>query len=303
MRQTRTYLTLFLVAIVVGVSRADAKDDWSANETLNAAAKQGREYRERFEKAGHDGLADLLKDKDTGVSLQAAWELNRKLIKLPKRPPLWDTDDSYDPEGMKTFLKHVNARTGLTAPDWWQKNLLENISVRKGTSHVILGSLPSWKKVPLGATTEYLSNVVWMAEGDMLAAREKVLTFTTNKRSVSFSERLCPYQSDAVASCVSGNVTVLAIFSKSGGPCPLLGFDHENNKRLWAARVWSCARDIGANGVHQRIELVTTKDTVAVFGSELAGAFLECFDLKTGEVRYRFCSSYWGSHSERWNLK
>jgi hypothetical protein len=304
MRHTRTCLALLLVALAVGVSPADDKDEhWSPTEALKAAKKQGGDYRERFEKVGRAGLAELLKDKDTGVSLVAAWELNRKLITLPNPKPMRDSDGTYDPEGMKAFLKHVSTRTGLTVPDWWQKNLLEDLCARKGVAHLIYGTLPERKKVTLGASAKWVRDEVWMAEGETLSAREKVLTFTANKRSISFGETICPYMSDSVTSCAAGKTTVLAIYSTAGGVCPLLGFDHENNKRLWTASVWGWGRGIGRGGTNQRLELLATKDTVTVFGSEFCGVFLESFDLKTGEVRFRFCSSCWGSSSERWNLK
>lgn len=305
MRQTRSSLALLLVALVVGsVSSADDEGkDWDPSETLKATAKKAREYRELFEKAGRDGLADFLKDKDTGVSLQAAWELNRKVIKLPKRPFLWDTDEVYDPEGMKAFLKHVNARTGLTVPDWWQKNLLEHLAVHPKRAHIIMAALPELKVVQLGSNAQLLRSEVRMAEGDMLSIREKMLTFTTNKNSVSFRESLCPVGADSLASCTVGDTIVLAVYSQYGEPCPLLGFDRVSKKHLWSTQVWGVGRNHGANGVRQRIELVATKETVNVFGSEFAGMFLESFDLKTGEVRFRFCSSYWRFCSEAWNWK
>lgn len=304
MRQTLHSLCLFVVVLSMGApSTADDKEEpWNPTETLKAATKKGREYRELFEKVGRSGLVDLLKDKDTGTSLQAAWELNRKIITLPVATKR-DTDDTYDPEGIRAFLKHVRTRTELSIPDWWQKNLLENICVRKDDAHFVYGTRPDMKKVSLGASAKVVSADVWMAESETLSLQDKLLTFKTDKRSVVFSESIWPYQSNSLASCTVGDTTALAMYRQAGGPCPLLSFDHVNKKQIWSARVWGWARAFAAPGVDQHIELVATKDLIAVFGTEFRGVFLECFDAKSGEVKFRFCSSYWGFNSERWILK
>src|SRR5262245_17399925 len=52
-------------------------------------------YRALFEKVGRAGLAKLAQDEDTGLALQANWELHKKLVKRDK-PVERRSDDIYD---------------------------------------------------------------------------------------------------------------------------------------------------------------------------------------------------------------
>src|SRR5262245_37101936 len=58
-------------------------------------------YEALFKKFGKSGLRDLMKDEDTSIALQAAWEEHKKLIKNAKQPeyPDW-VDSKYDKEAL-----------------------------------------------------------------------------------------------------------------------------------------------------------------------------------------------------------
>jgi hypothetical protein len=62
-------------------------------------------YRAYFLRGGRVGLKDLLKDEDTGISLQAAWETNLKPAKLD--PRLERGTDVYDPDALDLFVRGV----------------------------------------------------------------------------------------------------------------------------------------------------------------------------------------------------
>jgi hypothetical protein len=83
-----------------------------------------------------------------------------------------------------------------------------------------------------------------------------------------------------------------------------VGFESKGGKRLWESEVWALKKwsHMGSSARH-RVELTTEGDVVFVFGAAFGGLYLEAFDLDTGKGQYRFCTSYWGNRSEKWNLK
>ena len=67
--------------------------------------------------------------------------------------------------------------------------------------------------------------------------------------------------------------------------------------------MWAAGRTaLAGYGVH-RVELAGKDGSVFVFGTESHGMYLEAFDLATGKCQFRFCSCYWFTFSETWNLK
>src|SRR5437667_9778674 len=77
-------------ALRARVLRADSRD--------KAAA-----YQAYFLRLGRAGLRDRMKDDDTGVALQAAWEVHLKPAKRKKKLE-GRTDDVYDSAELAKFL-------------------------------------------------------------------------------------------------------------------------------------------------------------------------------------------------------
>jgi hypothetical protein len=61
-------------------------------------------YQELFLGAGPQGLAGLTADEDTGVALQAAWELHTKAARRPQ-PVEFRTDWVYDQDALGRFSR------------------------------------------------------------------------------------------------------------------------------------------------------------------------------------------------------
>jgi hypothetical protein len=82
-------------------------------------------------------------------------------------------------------------------------------------------------------------------------------------------------------------------------PFPLYAINRNSNAILWTSRVW--AQDgfmpLGGLGgfVPGRMELKISQDALIAFGAAASDeAYIERFDLKTGNNLSRFCPDYYG---------
>jgi hypothetical protein len=94
------------------------------DEVLKASKPwdKAKAYKAFFLHVGRDKLQDLTKDADTGIALQAAWEVHKKAVKRAK-PVLGMSDDFYDPEELAKFVKFLKERTKAPVPDWWSESI------------------------------------------------------------------------------------------------------------------------------------------------------------------------------------
>jgi hypothetical protein len=79
-------------------------------------------YKALFLRVGKARLQELTKDPDTGIALQAAWELHKKAVKRAK-PVLHRTNDVYDPDELAKFVAFLKERTKAPVPDWWSETI------------------------------------------------------------------------------------------------------------------------------------------------------------------------------------
>lgn len=264
--------------------------------------KQAKVYRALFEKVGLSGLPDLTKDKDTGLALQASWELHKKLVKRPeipgKRKPAGAPNDTYDPNELKKFLTFLNDRTKAPLPDWWAVGI-SDLYVRKGEHHLYFGADYKYKKIEL-------DDINWrVGEGVELTLRDGRYSYKSTGVSLEYQKDLFSGCVDALAEVSGEKIACLAAYSVSSGNCfSVAGFESKGGKRIWKVDIWAVARQrLYGGGADHRVEMTVKGDTVFVFGAELGGMYLEAFDLGTGKCQFRFCTNYWGNWSEGWNLK
>src|SRR4051812_26794301 len=96
------------------------------DRALNAdcGSVAGNAYQAYFQHLGLAGLRDRLSDIDTGIALQAAWEVHKKPIK--REPPIARrTDHVYDRAELDKFLAFVKDRIKAPVPDWWAEAIVD----------------------------------------------------------------------------------------------------------------------------------------------------------------------------------
>ncbi|MBP3956293.1 hypothetical protein J8F10_13465 [Gemmata sp. G18] len=263
--------------------------------------KQAAAYREQFEKVGRAGLPALMKDKDTSLALQAAWEAHKKIIDRTKPVPFQE-DETYDPNELKKFLEFLKERTKAPVPDWWAKGVLD-LDVMKGRAHMYIHSRikPDLKEVKISDRTWYIR------EGSSLALNDDTWSYKFSDVTLLFPKAfLLNSRPNALTDLTAEKITCLATYPvHSGGfRSRVAGFEKKSGTLVWDAPVWAVDRRviIGPGAAH-RVELTTKGETVFVFGAEIWGLYAEGFDLTTGKNQFRFCTSYWGNFSEKWDVK
>jgi hypothetical protein len=116
-------LGLMCLAVGGGTGAAEpAETPKALRERLlkaSSPADKAKAYRELFEKVGRAGMADLMKDEDDGIALQAAWEFHKKVVKRPM-----GDDDIYDVDELKKFVAFVKERSKAPVPEWWADCIL-----------------------------------------------------------------------------------------------------------------------------------------------------------------------------------
>src|SRR5262245_960411 len=93
-------------------------------------------YRELFRSEGPARLKLLLKDEDTGIALQAAWEVHTKAVRR-QLPATHRSDWVYDRAGLERFVAFLKDRTGASVPDWWHQKILD-VDLEPGEYHAFI---------------------------------------------------------------------------------------------------------------------------------------------------------------------
>jgi hypothetical protein len=256
-------------------------------------------YQDYFTYFGLAGLRDRLNDEDTGIALQAAWEVHKKAATRAVPDP-YRVDDVYDRAELESFVAFLKDRTRAPLPEWWAEAVVD-VDLFPGQHHAFISrprsAVPKLRTsragclVPQGAELEL--------DGD-------VLVYTFGDRALRFHKKTCGYFVDdcVLLGLIDGVRSVIAVCSSEAGfPGTLFGFEGNGGKPTWTSPIWAAGRRIlMGRGSHQ-VELRKTGGVVYVFGVDSHGAYLEAFNITTGECALRFCTCYWFNHSEAWGLK
>jgi hypothetical protein len=255
-------------------------------------------YKALLLKVGKAGVADLMKDEDTGIALQAAWEAHKKSARRPKHLE-HRSDDIYDPGELAKFLAFVRDRTKAPVPDWWAANIAD-VDLAPGQAHGFL-SLTDSKPGPKLRKSRVGSLV---PEGAELERRGGALVYSAGGRSVEIPADTFGMSPDDYFVGLAGDKwSAIAPYGVGGFPFRLAGFVGKGGKAAWTADVWAAGRTgLAGEGWHV-VELKGSRDAVYVFGEEGCGMYLEAFDAATGKCLYRFCTCYWFHFPETWGLK
>jgi hypothetical protein len=295
-------LVTLLFLLISGSPAAEPDETSALRDRVLKATKPDEKaaaYKALFTKVGKAGLAGLMKDEDTGIALQAAWELHKSPA---KRATAIDhrTGDFYDSGLLKKFLGFLEVRTKAPVPGWWAGEVVA-VELFPGRHHAFVGDgmHHTWK---LSVKAGYS-----VPEGAELERKGDTLVYTTGGRSVEFPRSALPIDEGyTVTGVITERGAALAVSGFSGGggvPFMVVGFTGKGGRPAWVADVWAAGRTMLDGWTLHRVDLVEKDGTLFVFGAEGFGAYLEAFDLATGRCLYRFCTCYWFNFSETWDLK
>ena len=260
----------------------------------STAVKKGEAYQQWFEKLDRAGFTDLANDEDVSIALQASWELHKK-SELRGEHITLRTDQIYNEDELKRFVKHLEKVTKAPIPAWWS-NCICKVDCFPKEHHAfeMLKKLPIYKSdigyyVPKVATLMRDQNTLTVSAGGFSAAIP-----------AKFDLRLVDYLPVAIS---KDERYVAACSTYAGSPFQVARLDHFGQKAIWISDVWAVRRGVSTGPAHHLVEIAPKGDTVFVFGAETHGMYLEAFQSDTGKCLYRFCTCYWFNFSEKWNLK
>jgi hypothetical protein len=292
---------LLVVSGFLSAGTALAQEPGRLKELREAILKAGsyedkaKAYQELFRNVGLIGCKDFMKDEDTGIALQAAWEAHKKLVKRPK-PIDGRTEWVYDRAEMERFVAFLKGRTKAPVPDWWGETLVA-VDVVPGEHHAFVGG--PFPKVGGG------KDLVYFREGHKAEKRGGKLVYTGGERMIEIPEKTFSDSSnDSFVGLLGEKRSFVAAYMPYAAfPAELAWLDSKGGKPVWMADVWAAGRDAFSGWGLHRIELRQGNSAVYVFGAESHGAYLEAFEEATGKCLFRFCTCYWFNFPEKWGLK
>lgn len=83
----------------------------------------------------------------------------------------------------------------------------------------------------------------------------------------------------------------------------LVAIDIVDLKEKWRADVWSMNKKIHLGQDSQRIEMLSGKSQVVIYGCDVGGLYCESFKMSDGSPVVRFSTCYWLDYSEKWGIK
>jgi hypothetical protein len=220
--------------------------------------------------------------------------LGRPHLKAAKRNVKVDlrADDVYDQAELSAFVAFLKGRTKAPVPDWWAIAVTD-VDLFPSQHHAFVGSGEAAQKRPEDCkklrVEEKGNNLVCTTDG-------RFVEFPKDTFDLRFTGSLVGWLGEKRS-------MVAAYTDVSGFPYQMCGFEGRGGKPAWKTHVWAAGRSfLGGIGYH-RVEMTEKDGVVYLFGMESHGAYVEGFDVASGQVRFRFCTCYWFHHSEAWGLK
>jgi hypothetical protein len=247
-------------------------------------------FQARFEGASDEQLQKFASGDDAGDAIAAGWEtVCRSLLAAIANPPAPNPAIPHaivhpDKGTMSHFLDIVDARTG-GAPTLWKSAVSSFWSYSDKSAHAFSG-VPGPLAPPAPSATVQRQG-----------RNTLVIVDPLNQWTI-------PGQAGSQASAaLTDGVAYVAAYNWPPGPFTVYAIDRKTSAVIWSSRVW--AEDgflvaVGGRGAG-RMELKVSPgdamkvsgDTLVVFGVAGEAAYIERFDLKTGENLSRFCTKYY----------
>lgn len=169
----------------------------------------------------------------------------------------------------KRFLGFLEGRTGVQIPIHWESGL-------------VYKSLKKHPKLLEAAEEDYSRRYPRLFSAGWPADHSDVLT---------------------QAAIRTGGVIVKTRFTQFGDHYPIACNRPKADDCIWEATVWAVGEEnitFARTGAWSHdVELVATKEIVAIFGRASGELYVEGFNLKTGASLFRFSTNYWGYRGDR----
>jgi hypothetical protein len=105
---------------------------------------------------------------------------------------------------------------------------------------------------------------------------------------------------DYAAAERAGGTVYVALYGSPPYPYKLFAVDRATGRVLWSSKVWAISDWRGYSGQESHdVFLRSAGETVAVFGISGPAVYVDGFDQKTGENRFRFSTAYFDRSSPR----
>lgn len=253
--------------------------------------KKTRAYHELFEHAGPDGLWELQNDPDISIALQSRWEPYRlyKESEDKTEAPCPDIDE---------FIAVFKKLTQVDPPEWWERTVeLSMKPIGRGDfpqpePHSYLPSNFGDTRVPPGTSIETKSDTVVITIGARNLCISHELIMTLGKQVVEHLDAL-----------LDEDISFLAVSMNAGFPYQLACFNSSSWRKLWVNKVWATGRTRLLGVGWHRVSLLRDGGKIFVFGAEPHTPYVDAFDIRDGNVIFRFCTYLWPKTGEQFRMK
>jgi hypothetical protein len=226
-----------------------------------------------------DQLDRLVCDPDSTIAMAAGWERVRRTM------PEVDKQRFVAADGfaISRFLGLVEGRTHVPIPKTWE----ETVKSARGPCQTHIGF-----EYPKAFRKE-IESAVWEAtrEGpNWLVKKGDQLIKVPAADGGMFS--------DATVELSHQRTYVTIYVSKS--QCELYALDPASGKVEWTSKVWGASKAWTSEAMflieggpgYIYVSVHSWRDMVVVYGHSNSDVYLEAFDSKTGENRFRFSTAY-----------
>lgn len=259
-------------------------------------ADKAKAYRTFYEAVGRGRLSEFEEDADLGIGLQACWESTRVLQEGAERVE----GINIDPVRCDRFLKFLRRRLGSDPPVWWKKTL-KAAQIVPGERTIFWGD----------SAGSYHSNSYPLRTPSGIDLRDEpndiVLSLPNGQVRLAkgvLESSLKRYPAGNLVALMSTNRVFLACYSDWGRRFEIICLNSKDGTIVWRSEVWgvSWQREISSFSSGHQVSLTLSEDQLLVFGADAKGVYIEALNATNGQIRLRFCSSYWCNDPERWKF-
>jgi hypothetical protein len=221
----------------------------------------------------------LVTNPDSTIALSAGWERVRRTMPQAKQPGLVGPDSS----AMSRFLGLLEGRIRFPIPGDWE---------------IIVKDVNGYNRDQIGfSLDEVLDRSVEGHEGATpVSLQRSGDKWIVKQGDWTVMLPVEKYQGslDKAAVETDGETAYVAVYEWPPYPYKLYAVHRSDSKVIWTTEVWAAGDWMGYEGPPgQHIaEIRSTDQEIAVFGVADTTAYIEVFDKRTGENKYRFGTAY-----------
>jgi hypothetical protein len=262
-----------------------------SNSTIAPTASEG--FAALFKGAGRAQISALQTDSDDSIALQAAWR------EVTATVPAGRSATAVHPDRDKLvwFLRFLERRARVKAPQWWAEFLVESKAHSRDNIYPGFVSDEAWLNDHHKSGLDFVftpRDTSLRREGDKIvlragteSARFPWAVFKEEPDFIPDRRRLV-----AVSGLIARDRCYLVIHDNSGSTHPLYCIDRPTGKTNWKAKVWGnfWGNLEGPPNVAWG-SLVEADGKIFVFEAS-SGMNVEAFRTADGKPAFRFATSY-----------